>query len=543
MHSSDSKSGSESALRFQVPALLLFSLAVVACDDNDSRDDGRDRPAQTVPPTVHATGNAALGQQVFRFELFGNEKFFADALRLQQGIVAAGVTPVQALQLGLSVDVDALDPATRAVVAAELLTDLSPTNAPTLNNPATTVALINANAVIGVVPKDSNNDGSIDVLNGDKVGASCALCHGITDGSVFSLPGGGSIGKRIDGPAVHNLDFGKLIAAAQNSRALYPLLQLSLTANGGATLGRAPNGLTETSTEAEVDAYLSNPAFYPVGMFDDSFDGNGDPMKNPPFFRSELAAPWGSEGSIARLDNFSNLVYTGLLDPTRLLSPEGRAFLRKLGGPAGDEIASDYAIVLQATSVTGFPFVDAAQHPNPGTEDAPLGVRVDEAKLLDLNAYVNSLQAPDGDRSDPAAIAEGRALFRNDCTGCHDVDSSRPVSAVVFPMAAVFPGDNPVTLLAAREPPLNPILDTPGVTFDDKMAVVNASIRGEPRGVALPLLLDLARKPNFLHDSSVPSLDNLLDPARGENAPHPFFVGSGAQRARVIAFLRSLDTR
>lgn len=78
---------------------------------------------------------------------------------------------------------------------------------------------------------------------------------------------------------------------AANSRALYPTLQLSLRANGGKTLGRAPKGLTENSTEAEVDAYLSNKQFYPVGMFDDTFDGNGDPMHNTPLFRQDLAAP------------------------------------------------------------------------------------------------------------------------------------------------------------------------------------------------------------------------------------------------------------
>ena len=78
-------------------------------------------------------------------------------------------------------------------------------------------------------------------------------------------------------------------------------------------------------------------------------------------------------------------------------------------------------------------------------------------------------------------------------------------------------------------------------TFDDKMAVVNASVRGEKRGLALPLLLDLARKPVFLHDNSVPSLDSLLDANRGPAAPHPFYV-SGRQRSDLIDFLKALDT-
>nr|MDQ3014118.1 hypothetical protein [Acidobacteriota bacterium] len=88
---------------------------------------------------------------------------------------------------------------------------------------------------------------------------------------------------------------------------------------------------------------------------------------------------------------------------------------------------------------------------------------------------------------------------------------------------------------------LSEILNSPGI-FDDKMIVVDASDRGEKRGNALPLLLDLARTNIFLHDASVASLDALLDPARGEKSPHPFYLADSAQRADLIEFLRSLDT-
>ena len=441
------------------------------------------------------------------------------------------------------VDSEALDAATLAAITAETKTDLSPARAPLLNDPVTTIKLINANAIIGIVAKDSANAGTIDIRLGSKTGASCALCHTITDASVFNLPGGGSIGKRLDGRANHNLNFGTLLATGLNSRAYYPVLQLALNANGGKTLGRAPTGLTPTSTEAEVDAYLSNPAYYPVGTFDDTPDGNGDPMHTSALFRTDLAAPWGTEGGIARLDNFSNLVYTALLDPTNLTTPGGRAFLQKFGGTAaGNEIVDGYIQVLAATGVTGYPYVQAAPSPVAGTEDAPLGNRVDSIKLIDMNGYLNSLQAPPGVVSDAAAGARGRSLFRNSCTGCHNVDQSKPVPAFTVPMKTIFPGDNPVVLLAMRTPPLNPILDTPTSIFDDKMAVINASQRGGIRGTVMPLLLDLARKPNFLHDSSVPSLDNLLNPVRGPTAPHPFYFSDTAQRADMVEFLRGLST-
>lgn len=528
--------------------VLVIALLLSGFTDNGL---GRAWGGQTVPdgPADQGkrvplkTGNARSGQTVFRQETFGNEGFWTDAARVPQGVTAAKVTPLQALQLGLSVNVDALDAATQQTVTADLKADPTGRNSALLNDPQTTVKLVNANAVIGLVAKDSNGDGVINVANGDKVGVSCALCHAITNGAVLSLPNGGSIGREVDGLTNHNLNVGMLLATAANSRAFYPILQLSLTANQGKTFGRAPQGLTETSTEADVDAYLSNPQYYPIGMFDDTPDGNGNTMHITPFFRQDLAAPFGSGGEIARLDNFNNLVYTALFDPTDLTTPGGKAFLHKLGGAAGDEIVADYVKILQETNVTGYPFVQATAHPQPGSEEAPIGLRVDNQKLLDLNAFLVRLPAPRGAQGDRQLIATGRTLFRTaGCTDCHNINQSKPVPAFIVPMKTIFPGDNP-TVLAQRMAPLNPIMDTPGNTFDDKMAVVNASLRGEVRGIALPLLLDLARKPVFLHDNSVPSLDSLFDPSRGATAPHPFFLPDPNERAAMIEFLRSLDTR
>lgn len=542
--------------RVRIPTLALLALALSAtllpgCANNavNPPSAGSVGPVDQGPTFPIETGNAVAGRDVFRFETFGNEGFWTDAVRLPKGMTEAGVTPMMALELGVQIDADALDQTTLRTLRQQLQADPSGRGSALLNDPKTLAMLINANAVIGMPIKDSNGDGRMDVASGDKVGASCALCHTITDKAVFALAGGGSIGSRIDGPANHDLDMGRILASAANSRALYPVLQLSLDANDGKTLGRAPVGLTETSTEADVDAYLSNPEFYPVGMFDDSFDGNGDPMHNMPFFRQDLAAPYGSEGSFAVLDNFNNLVFTSLFDQTMLTTPGGRALLHKLGGAAGDEIADDYVKILEDTDVTGYPYVNAAPHPEPGSLAAPLGVRVDNGKLLDLNAYLVSLPAPAGAEVDAALAARGREVFRTvGCTDCHNVDQSLPVPSFIVPMATIYPGDDPV-ILAQREPPLNPIMNTPPTAvagtppsvFDDKMAVVNASLRGEIRGIAMPLLLDLARKPVFLHDDSVASLEELFDASRGPMAPHPFYLQE-QQRLAVIEFLHGLDT-
>ncbi len=526
---------------------------------NDT-DAGRDGPPDAGPEFPRDVGDADAGRNVFRFTTFGNEGFWTDAMRLQQGIVAANLTPVQALQLGLSVNVDALDDATKAAVAAELAD--AGTSGPLLNDPATTLALINANAVIGVVVKDTNGDGMLNAGAGDKVGVACALCHAITDGSVVpsaSNLGGGSIGKEIDGPTPHNLNVGKILAAAANSRAYFPLLQVR--AASGASIGRAPASaaITPVSTEEEVDAYLSNPAHYPLGSFDDARDGTGAPQHIVPFFRTDLSAPFGTPGDVARLENFNNLVYTVLLDPTSLVLPNGRNFLKALGGAAGGtELADGYRQVLTATGVigpngnevgAGFPFVEAADNAaTAGSESAPVGLRVDSQMLAHLNAYTDSLRSPSAPANlNQADVTLGRSVFRQQCTACHNVSQAQRVPSFVVPMNEIFPAYAPMILaqrpieLPFRRNAYAPIQDDPSTIFDDKTVIVEASRRGEVRGSALPLLMDLARKDRFLHDSSVVGLSSLVDPSRGSSAPHPFFVADEDERRGVVEFLKSLD--
>lgn len=515
-------------------ALIIVALA--GCTAQGTRSSagnvaGSDGPADQGVRAPIPQGDVSLGREVFRFDTFGNEGFWTDAARLPAGMAEQKVTPLQALQLGVMIDVDAIDPAMRQTLVAQLGEDPSGTRSAILNDPAVTAQLVKANAVIGLPAK------------GAKIGVSCAFCHTITDASVFEYPNGGSIGHRLDGRSNHNLDLGKIFATAANSRALYPMLQVSLAANKGKSLGRAPTGLTERSSEAEVDAYLSNPAYYPVGTFDDTYDGNGNPVHLMPLFRQDLSAPYGSGGTIFKLENFSNLAYTSLMEPTTITTPAGRAFLHLLAGAAGDELADNYVKVLAATGVTGYPYVQAAPHPGPvGNEDAPLGVRVDETKLRALNSYMIALPAPAGAQVASDVIARGRQTFRTaGCTSCHNVSQGRAVPATIHAMAEVFPGDSP-TILAQRTPPLSPIMNTDSSTIDDKAIVVNASVRGEKRGLAMPLLLDLARKPVFLHDNSVPSMNDLLDPRRGPRAAHPFYLTDTRQRADVVEYLRSLDT-
>ena len=482
-------------------------------------------------------GDPAAGRETFRFETFGNEGFWTDALRWLRGIQEARVTPLKALAAGMLIDAERVEPALLARLAAEARTDLSPAGAPLLNDPATLLRLIEMNALVGVPAKDSNRDGRINLASGDKVGVSCAICHTVADGSVLRVNNRGSIGRVTDGPAALVFDMGQFLAWGANTKAYYPNAQISYL---GVTIGRAPSGLTSYSSEADFDRYFTNKAWYPVGTFDETQDGIGNPVVNQPLFRQDLAAPWSSSAEFRFLDNISNGSYTQNLDPTILVTKDGRAFAKEIAGPLGMMMTSGYARALRTTGVTGFPFVRAAVGGTIGTDETQVRRRVDNRKLFDLSAYISRLPAPRGARVDPAAFARGREIFRANCTACHNVDQSKPVPPLIVGLKQLWPGYRPLVMMP-RVKKLGPVQNSPGI-YDDKLIIADATKRGDPKGIPMPLLLDLARKPLFLHDASVRGLNSLLDPRRGAKEPHPFYVRDARGRADMTAFLKGLDT-
>lgn len=125
------------------------------------------------------------GKAVFRFDTFGDEQLWTRILRMHE-VIERSVSPVAALAVGLKVDSEALPP------------DFLSTH--DLNDPATTVALIRLNAVLGV-------RGRVAGRRLMSVGITCALCHSTVDDSV--APG---IGRRRDGWANTDLNPGAIIA-------------------------------------------------------------------------------------------------------------------------------------------------------------------------------------------------------------------------------------------------------------------------------------------------------------------------------------------
>jgi mono/diheme cytochrome c family protein len=143
---------------------------------------------------VQQAALVAQGKDIFRFDTFGDEAKWSDTLRMHE-VIRSAVDPTTALSVGLKVDSEAL-PA--AVVAGIQNGSVD------LKSPATTVALLKLNAVVGL-------RGSVETVNGQdtltRVGITCALCHSTVDDSF--APG---IGKRLDGWPNRDLNPGAIIA-------------------------------------------------------------------------------------------------------------------------------------------------------------------------------------------------------------------------------------------------------------------------------------------------------------------------------------------
>jgi mono/diheme cytochrome c family protein len=151
----------------------------------------------------HAQAMIDEGRKIFRYDTFGSEAFWGDTLQLHKAIageknggIGAGVSPKTALSVGLKVDADALPSALKKQLAAGKVN---------LDDPATTIALLKLNAVVGVTAFN-NPDGSV-----KGIGIQCSFCHSTVDNSF--APG---IGKRLDGWANRDLNVGAIASLAPN---------------------------------------------------------------------------------------------------------------------------------------------------------------------------------------------------------------------------------------------------------------------------------------------------------------------------------------
>lgn len=359
-------------------ATLLFALilafrgsqlkAQLAPDDVVAITRG---PSQTVGFDRVITNNneqlIAQGRQIFRFDTFGDEAFWGDTLKLHQGIegaanggVGPGVSPRTALSVGLKVDMDALPASVvNAVKAGQV----------NLDDPKTTLALLQLNSVIGVTGH-FNSSGQL-----TSIGIQCALCHSTVDDAF--APG---IGHRRDGWPNRDLNVGAIVALSPDLSAVDNLLGVDDATTRKVLASWGPGHF-------DAELFLDGKAFRP--------DGKTAAVLIPPAFglAGTNLHTYTGWGSITHWNAFvANLEMHG----------QGNFFDPRL------DDATQFPIA--AKNKFGHVQRDEAQD-------------MITPKLGALQAYQLSIPAPkppDGS-FDPAAADRGDKLFggKAHCTNCH----------------------------------------------------------------------------------------------------------------------------
>jgi hypothetical protein len=330
------------------------------------------------------------GKQVFRFDTFGDEDFWGGQLQLHKAIegeafggVGPGVSPKTALTAaGLKVDVNALP--------KKLQSELERGKVD-LDSPATTLALLKLNSVVGV-KGFFNHDGSL-----SSVGLTCAVCHSTVDDSF--APG---IGHRLDGWPNQDLNTGLVVSLAPN---LAPMAQQVLG----------------SSTPAAIDTLKKvllswGPGFYDAEVNLDGIGFKQDAQGNtligsdgkPESAATRIPAAYGHLG-----ENFHT--WTGYFGDVTYWNAYVANLQLHGNGNFND---------------SRFEFID----PNTGEPKYPAALRgsfnklrhePDEvtSKLAPLHYYQLSLKAPTPPPGsfDPAAAKRGNAIFngQGQCSGCH----------------------------------------------------------------------------------------------------------------------------
>src|SRR5215510_9240153 len=232
-----------SIFRWTILGVLFVSVTLAAQSSRFRTLD--DRPFDD---DIRANGGELMrhGRQIFRFDTFGDERFWGDTLKLHQAIggvrfggVGMGVSPATALAVGLKVD--------SAMVPSSLLAGIA-AGTVDLNDPGNTLALINLKAVLGIMPFGRTSNGGL-----QSIGITCALCHSTVDDAI--APG---IGRRLDGWPNRDLNVGAIIALSPDLSAVANLLQTDQ-----ATVRKVLNSWGPGKFDAEL--FLDGKAFRPDG--------------------------------------------------------------------------------------------------------------------------------------------------------------------------------------------------------------------------------------------------------------------------------------
>lgn len=186
-----------------IALMLLVVVGFTQCKKGNDNNDPK-VPDQTL---------VNEGKEIFRFDTFGDEDFWSNLLHIDKAVAGAanggfgaGVSPKTALAVGLKVDAEALP--------ANIVAGIQ-SGAVDLDDPATTLALLKLNSVVGV-KGTFNENGSL-----KSIGITCAACHSTVDDSF--APG---IGKRLDGWPNRDLNVGTIISLTDNAQPIADMLHV-----------------------------------------------------------------------------------------------------------------------------------------------------------------------------------------------------------------------------------------------------------------------------------------------------------------------------
>jgi len=207
-------------MRYKKQLLVIASLAAfmlcIRCSKSLETSGNEDLSlVNSNPESLNANRKSIVddGKQIFRYDAFGDEDFWSGLLHIDKAIAGAknggfgpGVSPKTALAVGLKVDADALPPNVVAGIKSGKIN---------LADPATTIALLKLNAVVGI-KGNFNAKGNL-----QSIGITCASCHSTVDNSF--APG---IGKRLDGWPNRDLNVGAVISLTDNAQPIADLLHV-----------------------------------------------------------------------------------------------------------------------------------------------------------------------------------------------------------------------------------------------------------------------------------------------------------------------------
>jgi hypothetical protein len=346
---------------------LITFIAICQCTKSGKTDDNVEGTSLDQQNKVNEQKKSVIeqGKQIFRFDAFGDEDFWSGLLHIDKAIEGSanggfgtGVSPNAALAIGLKVDADALPPDVVAGIRSATVN---------LNDPATTLALLKLNAVVGV-KGNFDESGAL-----QSIGITCASCHSTVDNSF--APG---IGKRLDAWPNRDLNVGAIISLTDNALPIANLLHVDEP-----TL-RQVLGLWGPGKFAAI-LFMDGKAFRP--------DGKIAANLIPPAFglkRIDLVTYTGW-GDISYWNSFvANLEMHG----------KGNFSDPRLNDPVKYPIAVEnhfYNVVNNPDLIT--------------------------SKLPALRAYQHSIEAPQPPANyfDKAAAARGKSIFltKAQCASCH----------------------------------------------------------------------------------------------------------------------------